>query len=311
MTELENYNDAAVETYTTPSTKGLQRLRAEVEAMKDAATMARGIAASGFVPDHWLKDKSSDQAVAAMASAILFGAELGLSAMRSVNELFVVRGKPAMYSRTMAALVRSAGYVIEPVEETSERVCWKGYRDGNWKFSEWSMARAQQAGYTTNKLYQTEPIAMLRAKCIAELCRIAYQDVLLGMDYSIEEINLIDGVQVSRPVKKGSRGLEGLRQIAADDAPAAGSNTPPPEVAEESVRSPESNANELNQGQTLSAKADLVKSIIALAKAQGITGKEALMTDLSAYMQEEIKDWTAITAADAEAYLQSLQETAR
>jgi hypothetical protein len=295
MTEIQMIQDE-IETYTAPSTKGLQRLRAEVEAMKDAATMARGIAASGFVPEHWLKDKSPDQAVASMASAILFGAELGLSAMRSVNELFVVRGKPAMYSRTMAALVRSAGYVIEPVEETPQRVAWKGYRDGTWKFSEWTMERAQQAGYTTNKLYQTEPIAMLRAKCIAELCRIAYQDVLLGMDYSIEEINLIDGVTVSRPVKRGGRGLEGLRQIAAEDAPAAGSNTPPPEVIEEVVAA---------------TTPEQVKQITSLAKAQGITGKDALFTDLSAYMQTEITQWSQVTTADADSYIKSLAETAQ
>ena len=297
MTELDVMQQDEIETYTAPSTKGLQRLRAEVEAMKDAATMARGIAASGFVPEHWLKDKSPDQAVAGMASAILFGAELGLSAMRSVNELFVVRGKPAMYSRTMAALVRSAGYVIEPVEETSERVVWKGYRDGSWKYSEWSMARATQAGYTSNKLYQTEPIAMLRAKCIAELCRIAYQDVLLGMDYSIEEINLIDGVTVSRPTKKGGKGLDSLRQIAADDAPVAGQNTPPAEVAAE-----EPVADKPTQNQ--------VKQIMALAKAQGITGKEAVLTDLSAYMQTEVNAMDDITGADAEAYIESLRETA-
>lgn len=294
MTEIDIINDE-LETYTAPSTKGLQRLRAEVDAMKDAATMARGIAASGFVPDHWIKDKSPEQAVAGMASAILFGAELGLSAMRSVNELFVVRGKPAMYSRTMAALVRSAGYVIEPVEETAQRVVWKGFRDGTWKFSEWTMERASQAGYTSNKLYQTEPIAMLRAKCIAELCRIAYQDVLLGMDYSIEEINLIDGVTVSRPVKKGGKGLAGLREIAAEQAPAAGDNTPPVEDAPPPVVGP---------------TAEQVKVATALAKAQGITGKEALFTDLSAYMQVEVKSWSEITTEDADSYIRSLQDTA-
>ena len=232
-----------------------------------------------------------------MASAILFGAELGLSAMRSVNELFVVRGKPAMYSRTMAALVRSAGYVIEPVEEGSQRVVWKGFRDGTWKFSEWTMERAQQAGYTSNKLYQTEPVAMLRAKCIAELCRIAYQDVLLGMDYSIEEINLIDGVQVSR-VKKGGKGLDGLRQLAVDSVveavdapPLAGSKTPPAEPV-------------------VAPSPQRIKQIVALAKAQGISGSEALFTDLSAFMQEEISDWAQVSEADAESYQNSLKETA-
>lgn len=305
MNDIEQYGMDELETYTAPSTKGLQRLRAEVDAMKDAATMARGIAASGFVPDHWIKDKSPEQAVAGMASAILFGAELGLSAMRSVNELFVVRGKPAMYSRTMAALVRSAGYVLEPVEETADKVVWKAFRDGTWKYSEWTMDRARQAGYTSNKLYQTEPIAMLRAKCITELCRIAFQDVLLGMDYSIEEINLIDGVQVSRPVKRGGKGLAGLRQIAAEEQPvedappAVGDNTPPEEPADSPEPPP---ADE--------PTADQIKRITSLAKAQGISGKDALFTDVSAYMQSEVTQWSDLTRDDAEAYIESLKTTA-
>ena len=305
MNDIEQYGVDEMETYTAPSTRGLQRLRAEVDAMKDAATMARGIAASGFVPDHWIKDKTPEQAVAGMASAILFGAELGLSAMRSVNELFVVRGKPAMYSRTMAALVRSAGYVLEPVEESADKVTWKAFRDGTWKYSEWTMARAQQAGYTSNKLYQTEPIAMLRAKAITELCRIAFQDVLLGMDYSIEEINLIDGVQVTRPVKRGGKGLAGLRQIASDDLPAdeappaVGSNTPP----EDESGSP---APALENDPT----PDQIKRITALAKAQGISSKDAVFTDVSAYMQSEVTKWSDLTREDADAYIQSLMTTA-
>lgn len=303
MTEIDTFHYEEMETYTAPSTKGLQRLRAEVDAMKDAATMARGIAASGFVPDHWIKDKTPEQAVAGMASAILFGAELGLSAMRSVNELFVVRGKPAMYSRTMAALVRGAGYVLEPVEESPDKVVWKAFRDGTWKYSEWTMDRARQAGYTSNKLYQTEPIAMLRAKCITELCRIAFQDVLLGLDYSIEEINLIDGVTVSRPVKRGGKGLAGLRQIAtedgADQPPAVGDNTPPP--VNEEVAPPQ----EVNE-----ATAEQIKQITSLAKAQGITGKDALFTDVSAYMQSEIKQWSDLTREDADSYIESLLATA-
>lgn len=295
MTELQLQPTEELDTYMTPSTKGLQRLRAEVEAMKDAATMARGIAASGFVPDHWIKDKSPDQAVASMASAILFGAELGLSAMRSVNELFVIKGKPAMYSRTMAALVRSAGYVLEPVEETPQRVVWKAYRDGTWKFSEWTMERAEQAGYTSNKLYQTEPISMLRAKCITELCRIAFQDVLLGMDYSIEEINLIDGVQVTR-VKRGNKGVAGLREMAsedmsADDAPAVGSNTP---VAEPAATGP---------------SREQIKRAVAAANRQGLSLKADILADVSSYMQQQIADWSDVPADDLELYIASLENT--
>lgn len=299
MTELDSY-EGEVETYATPSTKGLQRLRAEVEAMKDAATMARGMAAGGFIPDHWMRDKNSEQAVAAMAAAILYGAELGLSAMKSLNELFIVRGKPAMYSRTMAGLVRSAGYVLEPVEESDTKCVWRAYRDGSWKYSEWTMERAVLAGYTSNKLYQTEPQAMLRAKCITEVCRIAFQDVLLGLDYSMEELDLIDGVQVQRAVKKpGSRGMAALREIASEDAPpTAGDNTPPPvEVADQ----PEPELPLGGEGVTN----EQVNDIKVLCKARGLTGK-GILDDVSQYMGQTVTTLNDLSSEDAAAYISSM-----
>lgn len=305
MTEIDTTTDHGFETLTTPSTQGLQRLRAEVEAMKDAATMARGMAAGGFIPEHWLKDKSQDQAVAGMAAAILYGAELGLSAMRSLNELFIVRGKPAMYSRTMAALIRAAGYALEPVEESDTRCVWRGFRDGKWFFSEWTMERAEQAGYTSNALYRKEPKSMLRAKCITELARIAYQDVLLGLDYSLEELTLIDGVTVQRPVKKPqARGLAALREMA-DDAPKVGDNTPPEEERSGEADKPQ----EPRTADTPDPAT--IKQIIVAGKANNLNTLEDLFGDLSAYMGADIKGWDSITAEDAAAYLASLRETAK
>lgn len=286
MTEIAHSNEQQFEVVTAPSTQGLQRLRAEVEAMKDAAQMARGIAASGFVPDHWVKDKSQEQAIAGMAAAILFGAELGLSAMRSVNELFMVRGKPAMYSRTAAALVRAAGYVMEPVEETDERVVWKAYRDGAWKYSEWSMERAKQAGYTSNKLYQSNPKEMLRAKCLMELCRIAFQDVLLGMDYSVEELNLIDGVNIQRPVKK--RGPAALRELA-EQGPNVGDKKPP---QEEQAAEPKRHTHD--------PKA--VKAVHDAARMNGLDDPAAMLADLSQVIGMVVTSLDEVSPDELESY---------
>lgn len=289
MNELDTLA-TEVETYVAPSTQGLQRLRAEVEAMSAAAQMARGIAASGFVPEHWLKNKNQEQAIAGMAAAILFGAELGLSAMRSVNELFMVRGKPAMYSRTAAALVRAAGYVMEPVEETDTKVVWKAFRDGSWKFSEWTMERAQQAGYTSNNLYSTNPKEMLRAKCLMELCRIAFQDVLLGLDYSVEELNLIDGVSVQRTVKK--RGPAALRELA-EQAPQAGQNTPEPEEPQE--QAPE-------EPQPHKHDAKLVTKVKNAAKGNGLDNMDDLLSDMTAFLSREVADLGQVSPEELDRY---------
>ena len=59
----------------------------------------------------------------------MYGAEIGLTAVQSANNVFIVKGKPAVYARTMAAQVRAAGYIIEPVEETDEKVVWRALRN--------------------------------------------------------------------------------------------------------------------------------------------------------------------------------------
>jgi len=300
------------------TTRGLQRLAAEVEAMKNAATMARGIAASGFVPDHWLKDKTPDQAVASMATAILYGAELGMSAMRSVNELFIVRGKPSMYARTASALVRAAGYVMEPVEETDERVVWKAYRDGTWKFSEWTMERAKQAGYTSNTLYQKNPKEMLRSKAIMELCRITFPDVLMGLDYSVDELQLID-TTVQRVGKKlnndedranlrGKGGLAALQKMATE-APDAGKSTPANEIKEKPTTEREAKPK---KGKAVTQQQ--IGTIHGLAGDRGVidfgdgSDMVPLFQDLSNFMGESITNWKQITFDDAQAYMESLQK---
>ena len=55
---------------------------------------------------------------------------------------------------------------------------------------------------------------------------------------------------------------------------------------------------------------DQIKRVTALAKAQGIVGKEAIFVDLSAYMQTEVSAWSQINFSDAESYIKSLEETA-
>ena len=313
--EIDPCPPEVVERHVTAAqttTRGLQRLAAEVEAMKNAATMARGIAASGFVPDHWLKDKTPDQAVASMATAILYGAELGMSAMRSVNELFIVRGKPSMYARTASALVRAAGYVMEPVEETDERVVWKAYRDGTWKFSEWTMERAKQAGYTSNALYQKNPKEMLRSKAIMELCRITFPDVLMGLDYSVDELQLID-TTVQRVGKKlnndedranlrGKGGLAALQKMATEG----------PATDEIKEKPTTGRVTKPKKGKAVTQQQK--HTILGTAGDRGVidfgdgTNEWQLFEDLSKFMGESITNWEQITFDEAQAYLESLQK---
>src|SRR5882757_6815239 len=228
MTENNNAQVAEVEQYDTvyqdveePTTPTLRRLEAEALAMDKAMKLARGLSATAMVPPHFQQKINGEQAMWDLAAAILFGAELGLSAPQSAQNIFVVKGKPAVYARTMAAQVLKAKYALYEIEASDTKVIWGAERDGRTASAEWTIERAQQAGYTANAKYQTNPTEMLRAKCIAEVCRIMFPDVLLGMAYTVEDLQL-ENVTVSRVVRQGSRGTAKLREIAEQrqEAPA-------------------------------------------------------------------------------------------
>lgn len=315
INELEPYGQEDWAPQTQPSTGALQRLEAEARAMDTASKIARGLSNTEMVPEHFQqsgKDKNGklrgETAIWNLAAAILYGAELGMSAAASAQNIFVVKGKPAVYARTMAAQVRRAGYRIEEVEASDTKVVWRAERDGHWVHSEWTIERAKQAGYTANQKYTTNPQEMLRAKCIAEVCRISYQDVLLGMAYSVEELQL-DDVTVQRVVKREARGAAALREIAAAAAQAAvAAPDPEPEAAAVTPPEPE-RVPEDAEGPEL-ATPEQIDTIKKLYKAKGIVG-QAVLDDVGQFLQVagKLSNFQKLTQDDAAAVLTQLLAT--
>ena len=329
--ELQRDGDTAhgdltpVDVVQAPTTQAIQRLELEAKAMATAYQIASSLSKTTMVPAAYQQSYTGTRSqphaplgeVAAynLAAAILYGAELGMSAVQAAQNVFVVNGKPAVYARTMAAQVRRAGYVIEEVEASDKKVVWKGYRDGAWALSEWSIERATQAGYTSNKLYTSNPQEMLRAKCIAEVCRIKFQDVLLGMAYSVEELQLIEGVSVQRVSKRSSsKGAASLREIATQEMAAAPEPTQPePEAAPDPVVSAVMHAQEVAHEDdgaepdrpTLSnAQATKIR---ALYKAKGITGQEVL-DDIGQFLQKKVSSLHELTVDEATSVITSIQQ---
>ncbi|QNQ90739.1 hypothetical protein GP475_08875 [Corynebacterium poyangense] len=165
---------------------GLELLKMQAEAMQSAHQLATGLCATQMVPSTY-RDKPDDG-----AAAILYGAELGLKPLQALQQIFVVRGKPAIYARTMVALLKAKGYTFSTVEDTPEAVTVRGTSpSGETEEARWTLERAKRAGYTkSNEKYQTDPQAMLYAKAASEVCRKLAPDVLLGVTYSAEELEL-------------------------------------------------------------------------------------------------------------------------
>lgn len=217
--------------------EALGALAAHVEAMTNAKALGDALASSELVPITY-RGKPGNA-----AAAILYGAELGLNPVQSLQNIFVVHGTPAIYTRTMVALVKRHGYVIETDSSTDDSVTVTGTApDGRTQTSTWDIERATKAEYVPTKLdngewkknsngkllgnmkYITDPQAMLYAKAAAEVCRKLAPDVLLGIPALHEELEP-EPQTIRVRADRADRGLKGLRA-------AAGLAQPEPEAVE-------------------------------------------------------------------------------
>ncbi|TDH57526.1 hypothetical protein E2F47_01790 [Mycobacterium eburneum] len=192
-------------------------LQAHAEMMDMAYSLAEKMCRTQLVPARY-RHKAEDA-----TAAILYGAELGLNPIQSLQRVISIHGMPSLEARTMVALLKSRGYKFKTLEQSDERVTVEGIDlDGESYMSQWTIERAKQAGYVPkpssdkslcrpdvdddwvtvtksfdgrskksvvgNMKYITDPQTMLKAKCQAELCRDMAPDVLLGMPYSREDL---------------------------------------------------------------------------------------------------------------------------
>jgi len=232
----------------------------------------------------------------AAAAAILAGKSLGLDPMNALANIFVVSGRPSMYARTMAALVLQAGHTIRRVQATEQSVIYEGKRKGETNFTrvEWTIARAQKAGYTSNKKYQSDPIAMLTAKCQAELCRVIAPDVLTGIAAtSVEEVELDDlGETGTSTVKEpAAKRTVTRKQQPAPELPAAVHEAPAPEEDPEPLAEPEPIIDPITTAQ-------LTKLNIILQE-QGLNEREDKLNYLSTYLGRSIESSKDLTKSEA------------
>lgn len=187
MTDIQPYENSLPDV----TDDGLDLLVKQAQALDAAHKIGTALANTQMVPQAF-RGKPDDA-----AAAILYGAELGLKPTQALQQVFVVHGQPAIYARTMVGLLKAKGYRFETVASTDDYVTVRGESPrGEVEESTWTLDRAKKAGYTGNKKYQSDPQAMLYAKAASEVCRKLAPDVLLGIRYTAEDLEL-----ESKPVR--------------------------------------------------------------------------------------------------------------
>ena len=128
-------------------------------------------------------------------AAVLYGEELGLGPMQSLNSIHVIEGKPSMAPELMRALVFKAGHRIDVKVCMNDEVILYGRRadSGSEATVKWTMKDAQNAGLAGRGAWKTYPRAMLLARATSELCRMLFADVVAGLSYTPEEAASIAG----------------------------------------------------------------------------------------------------------------------
>lgn len=169
--------------------------------MMDASyRLAQVLSNTGMVPQDY-RGKPDDA-----AAAIMYGAEIGLKPIQALQNIFVVHGRPAIYGRTMQAILVNHGFRFTTVESSDTRVTVEGVApDGRAEQATWTIERAEQAGYTKNARYKANPQEMLYAKAVTEVSRKIAPDLLLGMPYSVEEMSLEEPSSRTRVAKVPAR----------------------------------------------------------------------------------------------------------
>lgn len=153
-----------------------------------AKQIADRLVSTSFVPRTY--SGRADEA----AAAIMTGREIGLSPLAALRAIDIIQGTPAMRAITLRALVQSSGHEIWVEESTATRAVVRGRRRGSDKVetSEWSIDRARSMQLLGKDNWKKQPTAMLLARATSELARLIAADVLLGLPYSVEELDDVE-----------------------------------------------------------------------------------------------------------------------
>ena len=161
---------------------------------------------------------------------MLTGASLGLPPVAAMRGIHVVQGRAVLSSDLIVAVVMRSGQCDRwtVVENSPVRCIIETHRKGSAApvRHQWAIEDAKRAGLVTKGIWQQFPAAMLRARCSAELGRIAYADVLFGVYVEGEIEGDAERVDVQRddgPAESATvSGLDAFRAALAETADLAG-----------------------------------------------------------------------------------------
>ena len=308
---------AVIETVSTQVDPTGGRLVAWARAANAANSLAKALIKTTFVPKGMTEEGNA-------TAAILMGDELGFTPLASLKSIYVVHGTPALYTRSMVALVLSRGHEIWTDKSSNLSVTVNGRRKGSEHIetATWTIERASLAGYTSNKKYQSNPQEMLYAKAAAEIARKIGADVLLGVPYSVEDLELEESTTTT--LSRSGEGGEGTK-VARRSRTTEKVTIPEPDIAEDKPTDTiESDSGETADETTDSSDtgADNSIAVIPVTKAQigkigalmsslGLTKRDAAIAYVVDVIGRPITSRLELSVSEASLVIESLDADVR
>ncbi len=162
--------------------------------------VAETVVATEFVP------KALRGRKAAVMACLLYGRELGLGPMKSLQEVDMIDGQPSESAALQTAMIRKAGHRVgreEIRDDKGEIVGMRAHgrrKDGTEDSYTFTLEMAQRAGLTGKQNWAKYPEAMLHARSVSQLARFLFSDVFLGSVYTGEELGADSTDDTGRPV---------------------------------------------------------------------------------------------------------------
>lgn len=300
MTEIEKAEQATMSLAQTlpvgmtggPTASTLDKFMEWGRAFDSAVKIGTALCRSPFVPAAFQGKPE------ATAIAIMEGAALGIfNPIAAVRMFHVVNGRAGLYARSMVGLVQKHGGDVQVVEESPEAVTVQARRrrTDEWQEFSFTMAEAKQAGYTSNKKYQSDPQGMLYAKAATKACRRVAADIVEGL-VSAEELDLgdyDDACEVeSKPARKPRASR---RKITTAKTTSMSTAKPDPDPEEAAVAEP------------AKATAAQLSRIAEKFKSMGITDRAQILDNVAEIAGRDLTSSSDLTEDEAAQVIAELE----
>lgn len=272
-----------------------QNVRAALAATRGGFDEAMDVAVNVIGRDAWPDELRNDQAEGARKAALIVmtAAELGVAPTQAFSYITAIKGKPFLMARMVNALVSArvpGGYII-PTSRTITDCTVVARRPGRPDVTiTVTIEQARRAGWTNNKLYETNPAAMLTARATTTAGWLQFPDVLAGMD-AAEEVDgqtvpffVAEVEQVPSHAIRTEAGQPPLEHVEGEIVP----ESPSPETK----TTPEPSAPPAASHESTEGVGNWIDELADLMKVLKVRwGDVAAVLDLEIHSRRDVQSW--------------------